>query len=174
MTDQDRTTLPDGYKVEGCNVNNDGHCALHGIEIERRRSTQRELEAVKAEAKETRKDMGFVCAFISNLKGGIRWGGALALLVVLGSYTYIYNHIQEARVEKLAVVAEIHLADRERKDLRDALATLKVEQGRNDERAAGINSRLSSIDGRLAQLVGLMINAEKISTEGVMDMYKEN
>jgi len=47
-----------GQKIGTCSVTEDGLCAMHGVEVERRKSDRRDIEAVKAEIAENKRHIG--------------------------------------------------------------------------------------------------------------------
>lgn len=71
-------------EVDGCQIDKTGVCAMHGIEIERRRNTDKEL----AELKDTAKSLATTSADISSKQSRLYGLLTVAVLVVSASFVY--------------------------------------------------------------------------------------
>lgn len=123
-----------------------GFCPNHEAEVERRKLSIDDLSAVKGRVSE-------LLSFRDNLTGFLKGISVFATLVILGSYTYTYNHMQEAKskyedLEKQTKKVE-DLADTLRRESYDT----RVQLARTDERYQALQLQLKSIDSRLEQLL---------------------
>lgn len=123
-----------------------GFCASHGSEVERRKLSLDELSAVRGRVSE-------LLSFKNKLIGFGAGIGVFATVVILGSYTYTYNHMQEAKSK----YEDLENQTKKVEDIADALRResydTRVQLARTDERYQALQLQLKSIDSRLEQLL---------------------
>ena len=129
---------------QDCHEN--GFCPSHEAEVERRKLSIDELSAIKGRMSE-------LLSFKNRLMGFGAGISIFATVVILGSYTYTYNHMQDARskyedLEKQTKKVE-DVADVLRRESYDT----RVQLARTDERYQALQLQLKSIDSRLEQLL---------------------
>lgn len=148
-------------QVKECRMHEDGKCVYHGVEVERRQHNERDLDAAE-------KHIGTLLTF-KNQMIGISF---LGVIVLLGGYAYTSEHIQSSERKYEHFETEFKAVKYSLDLQKDTTSNMREVLARSDARTEGINSRLSSIDARLAQMVGLMLKAEKITPGQIMDLHK--
>lgn len=128
--------MAEAFRIEECKVHETGHCALHGVEVERRKNTQEEL-------KEYKQHTASLLTFKNVMIGVSLLGGT----VLFGGIAYTYNHIQQSDTKMAAQQAE--------------LASLKSDYARTDERYIAVTSQLGQLNGRISQLVEILLDKEQ-------------
>lgn len=159
---------PEGYKIEECNIQSTGQCAMHGIEIERRKSTQKELTELKATLEKTD---GYVANLLTNQNRFIGIG-TIAFVILSGSYGLTWDHIYSARAKYREISVEISKLETEKHQQDVEISGMREQMARSDERGKGIDNRLSSIDSRLAQMVGLLLKQGDITGEELLRLNR--
>lgn len=153
----------------GCTEEQAGHCSMHYVEVERRKSGQKDISDLKeAVAK--------IEAYISDLltyKNRLIGWSTLMAAVLFGGYYYTGTHVAAAEEKYKYFEAEICVLRDSIAAQKDLYFTLKEMQARSDERSIGIGSRLNSIDGRLVQMIGLLVKDGRITSEQLLEIQHE-
>ena len=126
----------ESHEIKECTVDKTGHCALHGIEVERRQNTQEELKEYKAHT-------ASLLSFKNTMIGVSILGGT----VLFGGIIYTYNHIKESDERAARMQAE--------------LSTLRSDYARTDERYIAVTSQLGQLNGRISQLVEILLESKQ-------------
>lgn len=134
-----------------------GHCALHGIEIERRKGDRRDINSLKEDIKENKSFIGELLTFKNRVLGYT----PLILIIILGSYAYINIHSANAEAKYAQYDVEI-------KSIRNDIAILNSLYARTDERYIAVNTNLNNINIRLTQLIEIMVGKEEAKKEKVI------
>jgi len=164
--------MSDRAVIEKCTVTEDGHCAMHGVEVERRKHNQREIEDIKGDIKSNKVHIGNLLTFMNNINGQRTVIGGVALLIVLGSYSYTFitaNAISEAnhRYERLLEAKE-RAYQTDLQGIRTRLSTLDTGLAVIDERYRTVVAQLRNLNDSLSQLLWVINkerNIEKISVQ---------
>lgn len=139
--------------VEKCTVAEDGQCAMHGVEVERRKNSQREINDIKEDIKSNRKHVGELLTFMNNFNGQRQVVAGVALVIILGSYYYTF--ITAGRHERVAEAQEITY-QRDVQDIRRQLGGLDTRIAVTDERYRSVMVQLKMLNDDLSQLLGIL------------------
>ncbi|WP_028579448.1 hypothetical protein [Desulfogranum japonicum] len=131
-----------GMKIDKCSVTEDGTCAMHGVEVERRKNQSRELDDIKAAIARNNQHIGSLLTF-KNLATG---ASLLGMMVLSGSYIYTYTHIESAELKHSTWEAEL-----KRLDLR--VSTMATRQAVIDDRYNTLVTRIEDLNDRIYQLI---------------------
>ena len=123
-----------------------GFCQNHEAEVERRKLSVNELSAVSARVSE-------LLTFKNQLIGFGAGISVFATAVILGSYAYTYNHMQEAKGKYEDLAAQTMKVEGIADTLRREAYDTRVQLARTDERYQALQLQLRSIDSRLEQLL---------------------
>lgn len=164
--------MSDKKILDGCTVTEDGHCAMHGAEVERRKNSQKEIEGIKGDIKSNKAHIGNLLTFMNNINGQRTVIGGVALLIVLGSYSYTFitaNAISEAnhRYERLLEAKE-RTYQVDLQGVRGRLSSLDTSLAVIDERYRSVVAQLRNLNDSLSQLLWLINkerNVKKISVQ---------
>jgi hypothetical protein len=133
--------------------NGNGTCIIHEAEVERRKASNDEVANIKGR-------IGELLTF-KNRSIGFAYGiGVFASLVILGSYSYTYNHMQEATNKYKELEAQTKKVEETTNTLQRDMYDTRVQLARTDERYQALQHQLRSIDSRLEQLL-VKIDKEK-------------
>jgi len=135
----------DGRTIEKCSVAEDGVCAMHGVEIERRKTDRRDIDAVKREIEENNKHIGALLTF-KNIAIGV---SMLGMMVLTGGYLYTYSHIQTAEIKYGAYDLDIRSLDGRINSLSTRLAVV-------DERYMALTTQMATLNDRLGRLISII------------------
>ncbi len=131
-----------GVKIDKCSVAEDGVCAMHGVEVERRKNHQRELDDIKADITNNKQHIGTLLTFKNLITGA----SLLGMLVLTGSYVYTYTHIESAELKHVAWESEL-------KSLDMRVNTLATRQAVIDDRYNTLVTRIDELSDRIYQLI---------------------
>jgi hypothetical protein len=162
--------MPD-KSAHDCPATQDGVCAFHNVEIERRKAVRDGVLELKKEISESEKDSS--AAWKEQvLKNGIfdkfnSWVmgvGALGLLVILGSYTLTSVHKVAADARYYQTIAKI---ESHRSDCEDKMRAVYSDVSTNKISMAVLASQLETTNGRLKEMLDFMKEKETLRTQGV-------
>lgn len=162
--------MPD-KSAHDCPVTQDGVCAFHNVEIERRIAVRDGVLELKKEISESEKESS--AAWKEQvLKNGIfdkfnSWVmgvGALGLLVILGSYTLTSVHKVAADARYYQMEAKL---DSNQADCEDKMRTVYNDVSTNKVNMAVLTSQLQTTNGRLKEMLDFMKEKETLRTQGV-------
>jgi hypothetical protein len=124
-----------GKEITECNVAKDGVCALHGVEVERRRNAREDVETLKSK-------MPFLLSSINKLLAF----QILLLVIMGGSYAYTRDVSQ---------TAEFHARDAksEFSTLTDSINNLKIVSTRADERYVAVLRELETLNRQIGAII---------------------
>lgn len=166
-----------------CTANNKEQCPFHGVEIERRKNTQKELEGVKEEFKDNTKlldelrsansrlidkvdsiqeDFSDYKLHTSNLLTfkNVAIGCSLCgMLIISGGYFYTYDHSVESATQHNILMAKIDNAE-------DDISEVKTDAARTDEKYLALSNQIILANERLARIIELMNNKENKKNGG--------
>jgi hypothetical protein len=151
-----------------CNVNEDGICGMHKVEVERRNTDRNRLEDTRKDFKDFKRlvlgHISDLCTFKNRMLGL----GILGTLVVLGNYgwTTMIRTELHAEIEKASARIEDHKASTE---VKFAAVLLQVSNNRTD--MAVIASQLTTTNERLREVILLI---EKDRREAQQDRADRN
>ncbi len=131
-----------GVKIDKCSVTEDGVCAMHGVEVERRKNHQRELDDIKADITKNNQHIGTLLTFKNLITGA----SLLGMLVLTGSYVYTYTHIESAELKHATWESEL-------KSLDMRVNTLATRQAVIDDRYNTLVTRIDELSDRIYQLI---------------------
>ena len=165
--------MTDKPSLDGCTVTEDGHCLMHGVEVERRKNNQKEIEDIKGEIKSNKVHIGNLLTFMNNINGQRTVIGGVALLIVLGSYSYTFitaNAISEAnhRYERLLEAKE-RTYQTDLQGVRTRLSTLDTSLAVIDERYRSVVAQLRNLNDSLSQLLWVINEERSIEKISVQD-----
>lgn len=156
--------MSDKIIIEGCTVTEDGHCAMHGAEVERRKNSQKEIEDIKGDIKSNKVHIGNLLTFMNNFNGQRTVIAGVALMIVFGSYSYTFITANAAngadqRYER-ALAAQERSYQIDIQDIRWQLGLLDTRVAVTDEKYRSVMSQLKILNTTLSQLIGI-INEER-------------
>lgn len=143
---------------EGCSVIKDGVCAMHGAEIERRKSVQKNINDIEGDIKTNKKWISELLSFKNQVTGF----SLLLSMILGGSYTYTYLHTTDAKLKYSMYESDI-------RNLRDSTANQRTQIAITNERYDAVNKQLSTMNRRLSQLVDLLLEGN-----GTKKIFLEN
>lgn len=156
--------MTDKSNLDRCAMTEDGFCPMHEVEVERRRNSRKEIEDIKADIVRTRGHIGNLLTFMNNINGQRTVIGGVALLIVLGSYSYTFitaNAINVAnhRYERLLEAKE-RAYQTDLQGVRTRLSALDTGLAVIDERYRTVVAQLRNLNDSLSQLLWV-INEER-------------
>lgn len=157
-----------GFVIDECHVKETGQCAMHGIEIERRKSTQKEIKELKDKLNKTDASV----TTLQSTKNRLIGFGTLAVIILSGSYGLTWDHIYSARAKYREISVEMDKLETSMHQQDIEISGIREQLARGDERSKGIDNRLSSIDSRLAQMIGLLLKQGNITGEELLKMHR--
>lgn len=143
--------MTDGFKVHGCSVTEDGVCAMHGVEIERRTTDRRDLDAVKKDIEKNRQYIGALLTF-KNIAIGV---SVFGMMVLSGGYLYTYTHVQASEIKYREYAMDLKALD-------DKVNALSTRLAVVDERYIALTAQMATLNERLAELIAAM-NANRVT-----------
>lgn len=136
-------------EIEGCQINKDGVCALHNIEVERREGMKELVEKIPD-----------IMTTINRLVGL----SSLFLFVVAGSFTYTY-------ISKIELEKEIALGLKDRNqqvdNMLDSINRLTMVVGRNESQAKNTMDRIDRLSKTLEKYV-------EVQRQERLELYKRS
>ncbi len=124
-----------GKEINECNVVKDGVCALHGVEVERRRAVRDNIEEIQ-------KKMPFLLSSINKLLAF----QVILIVIMGGSYTYTRDVSQSADIHARDARAEIL-------SLSESVNSLKAISARTDERYLSVLRELEVLNRHMTALL---------------------
>lgn len=165
-------TIKDGV-VTDCEIAKGGHCAMHGVEVERRRHNEEKVNDIEARINSNHKRIGELLTFKNNAIGYTKGLGLLASVVLLGTYSYTYtstqrlradaiNYTQNIKIEHAELKGELKAVNTEINTLRDRLVTVERDSSLTNERYINLSNKVDLFDRRLEQLITILMESEKL------------
>lgn len=132
-----------GKEITECNIAKDGVCALHGVEVERRKNARENIEALESK-------MPFLLSSINKLLAF----QILLLVIMGGSYAYTRD---------VAQTAEYHVRDAKNEfaSLTESINTLKIVSTRADERYVAVLRELENLNRQIGVIISHATNNQK-------------
>ena len=162
--------MPD-KSAHDCPATQDGVCAFHNVEIERRKvvrdgvlELKREISESEKESSAAWKEQVLKNGIFDKFNSWVMGVGALGLLVILGSYTLtaVYKVAADARYYQ--VIAKL---DSNRADCEDKMRAMYSDVSTNKISMAVLASQLETTNGRLKEMLDFMKEKEMPRVQGV-------
>lgn len=148
--------------IKECSVTENGQCAMHGVEVERRVNTTKRLD-------DAEKWISLLLTF-KNIMIGI---SLLGSAVLFGNYIYTRDHIRTAERKYELLDKAFQQAQAERDQLEREMARLSADYARTDERYLAVTAQLGQMNGRLSQLVEIMLRNQQTQKVELQEMRHE-
>ena len=144
-------------KVDTCSVTTDGTCAMHGVEIERRKSDGKRLDRIEKhmdeliefmstlKALDLGRNIGMLLTFMNRMLGL----SVLGILFITGSYVYTYVHTVSADMYLERNVSSQRIME-------DKLSEFRVQQAIIKTNYQAMVEKLDETNLQLAKLIVLM------------------
>jgi len=121
-----------GHEIKECNVAKDGVCALHGVEVERRRQTAQIAENIPGILTTMNRIVGY---------------SVLVTMVIAGGFVYIRDVKQQADYSH-----EMHKSDIAMITAQVSVLTTTV--ARSEEKYAAILREMENLNGHIRMIIG--------------------
>ena len=155
--------MPD-KSAHDCPATQDGVCAFHNVEIERRKvvrdgvlELKREISESEKESSAAWKEQVLKNGIFDKFNSWVMGVGALGLLVILGSYTLTSVHKVAADARYYQIVAKL---DSNRADCEDKMRAMYSDVSTNKVNMAVLTSQLETTNGRLKEMLDFMKEKE--------------
>ena len=162
--------MPD-KSAHDCPATQDGVCAFHNVEIERRKAVRDGVLELKREISESEKESSAAWkeqvlrnGIFDKFNSWVMGVGALGLLVILGSYTLTSVHKVAADARYYQTIAKI---ESHRSDCEDKMRAMYSDVSTNKISMAVLASQLETTNGRLKEMLDFMKEKETLRTQGV-------
>jgi hypothetical protein len=132
-----------------CRSTPDGVCGMHEVTEERRNSDRTRLTDLKTEFTNHKKSIYLNISDLCTFKNRTLGVGVLALVVVLGSYTFTYLHIQRSDAASAVLKVKIEQLARDTFGNTTQMAVLV-------EKVETTNNRLKETNVTIKELLDLM------------------
>lgn len=132
-----------------------GHCSAHGVEIERRRTSDKRVEDLKADIERHSghfKDIFGKLELAKEFRGQAKVGAVIFMGIFVGSFLYTKFHKDDAAIILAKLEQDIESNEDEIHDIRGDLKVVNANY-------SNILSTINRVDSRLTQLVD-MLDAE--------------
>lgn len=136
-----------GYEIKGCTVTEDGTCAMHGIEVERRKTDRDEIRRIRVH-------IGELLTF-KNICIGLSFLGSL---VITGGYVYTYTTSESLKSRQVVVESQVTGIGKDVADLNVEVAVVKTQY-------SSLSIQLSNLNGRLEQLIRMIAEERKLERQ---------
>lgn len=131
-----------GYKIGECNVTEDGVCALHNVEVERRKNQQVQVDKIPT---------------LVKLVYTILGTNALMTTMLIGSYVYTHDVKMSAELRDNAIIKKLETMTSEVSDMNLALARHEGEYRGLLQQMGTFNTNLLAIDNKLAKILEIRL-----------------
>jgi len=132
-----------GMEIKECSVTKDGVCALHGIEVERRKNVKEGLDSIASK-------MPFLLSSINKLLAF----QVLLLVIMGGSYAYTRDVSQSAENHNAEAKKDIFT-------LIESINSIKIVSTRTDERYIAVLRELESVNRQINTMLVQISNDKR-------------
>lgn len=134
----------------------EGHCSVHNVEIERRKNQTKLLAGLKNEIEHNQGEIQSLFRLASNYKAFMAQAkvvGIIALGIYIGSFTYTYQHKQEA-------VREFDKYHRLLNQVNNKMAIASANQAVMDQKFISLLEKIETTNDQLSIIIENMHLAE--------------
>lgn len=138
-------TIEDG-KISGCTVTENGQCAFHGAEVERRKNSQRQIEDIETDITKHSGYIADLLTFMNNVKGQRTILYSVVGLFVTGAFAFTY-------ISSQALTTDIRDLRVENDRLESRLRRAEADYARTDEKFKSVIAQISILNTHLSVLI---------------------